>query len=122
MSYTINEERKYQHASNAIYQAVVGAVAGLEGQMLRQSGDNGQIEARFDKKILGKVLGDRTEMKIEIKAGSPGECVVALEAYPIDPVGRKLMFGARKGVTRTVTDWFFAHLEHRLATQADTGL
>ena len=114
MSYTINEQKKYPHAGAAIYQAALGAVAGLEGQVLNQDENTGHVEARFDKKIHGRVLGDRTEMKIEIKSGSDGENTISLEAYPIDPVGRKLMFGARKGVTRTIVDWFFAHLEHRL--------
>ncbi len=41
---------------------------------------------------------------------------MSIEAYPLDPVGRKLMFGARKGVTRTVVTWFYAHLENRLPT------
>ena len=121
MSYTINEEKNYPYTSNAIYQATTAAVAGLEGQVLNQDENAGHVAARFDKKIHGRVLGDRTEMKIDIKTGSDGESTISLEAYPIDAVGRKLMFGARKGVTRTVVDWFFAHLEHRLAPQADTG-
>jgi len=121
MSYTINEEKNYPYTSNAIYQATTAAVAGLEGQVLNQDENAGHVAARFDKKIHGRVLGDRTEMKIDIKTGPDGESTISLEAYPIDAVGRKLMFGARKGVTRTVVDWFFAHLEHRLAPQTDTG-
>ena len=37
-----------------------------------------------------------------------------IEVYPLDAVGRKLMFGARKGAPRTVATWFIAHLEQRL--------
>ncbi len=37
-----------------------------------------------------------------------------LDAYPLDALNRKLMFGARKGVTQTIVSWFFAHLEHNL--------
>jgi len=32
-------------------------------------------------------------------------------------VGRKLISGARKGVTRTVLTWFFAYVEHPLEKQ-----
>jgi len=37
-----------------------------------------------------------------------------VDAYPLDAVGRKLMFGARKGVTQTVIDMFTTHLENNL--------
>jgi hypothetical protein len=40
---------------------------------------------------------------------------VAVEAYPLDAIGRQLKFGAREGVVETVVSWFYAHLEHRLA-------
>jgi hypothetical protein len=39
---------------------------------------------------------------------------VVVDAYPLDAVGRKLMFGARKGVTQTVIDLFTTHLENNL--------
>jgi hypothetical protein len=45
---------------------------------------------------------------------TPGEHEIQMAAYPIDPVGRKLQFGARKGVTRTVMNWFLAHLDHQM--------
>ncbi len=114
MPYTINETKAYDYPSDAVYQAALGAVGGLEGKILAQDAATHEIEAKFDKKILGKVLGDRTQFKVGITEASPGKSTVSLEAYPIDPVGRKLMFGARKGVTRTVITWFWAHLEHRL--------
>lgn len=40
-----------------------------------------------------------------------------VEAFPVDAVGRKLQFGARKGVTRTVLNWFWAHVEHNLKSE-----
>ncbi len=114
MPYTITENKEYEHPIDAVYQAALGAVSGLEGKILAQNAESRQIEARFDKKVLGKVLGDRTQFKIDITESSPGKSTVTVEGFPIDPVGRKLMFGARKGVTRTVMTWFVAHLEHRL--------
>jgi len=39
---------------------------------------------------------------------------VIVDAFPLDAVERKLMFGARPGVTLTVVTWFLAHLEHHL--------
>lgn len=112
MPYTITEEKSFAHTRDEVYTAAHGAVDGLQGTVL-ETDEETIIEAKFDKKIHGKVLGDRTQMKVVVSGNSSGT-TVALEAYPIDPIGRKLQFGARKGVTRTVVDWYWAHLEHRL--------
>lgn len=114
MAYDINEEKSYRQSGQTVFQAAVGAVSGLEGKVLKQDAGAGTLEARFDKKIHGKVLGDRTEMNVTVATPTEGESTVSLEAYPIDAIGRKLMFGARKGVTRQVVNWYWAHLEHRL--------
>jgi hypothetical protein len=93
----------------------------LQGQIITQEEAGGVIEVKFDKKILGKVLGDRTQMAIKIETSSPGESTISVEVYPLDPVGRKLMFGARKGVSQTVVSWFFAHLDHRLPKEEEAN-
>ncbi len=111
MSYTIKDERSYEKTADAVLQAALGAVSGLEGSVLKQE-DNG-FEAKFNKTILGKVLGDRSQIEVTLSPSDNGTNVSAT-IYPIDPVGRKLMFGARKGVAKTVLTWFWAHLEHRL--------
>ncbi len=113
MPYEIRQEKSYASPAQSVYDAAVKAVAGLEGKLLQQSPEKGELEAKFDKKILGQVLGDRTQMTARVIAGE-GSSSIAVEAYPIDAVGRKLMFGARKGVTQTVVTRFFAHLEHQL--------
>lgn len=110
----IQETKTYAQPATAVFEAAVGAVAGLEGQVVREDGAAGALEAKFDKKIHGKVLGDRTQIQVAISATGPEASQVTVDAYPIDAVGRKLLFGARKGVTRTVLDWYWAHLEHRL--------
>jgi len=113
VAYDITEERSYDSDQGAVFQAALGAIGGLEGKVLKQDAAAGLIEAKFDKKILGKVLGDRTQFEIHV-SGSGDKTTVNATGYPLDPVGRKLMFGARKGVTKTVMGWFWAHLEHRL--------
>ena len=111
MPYTINEERNYEKPADAVLQAALGAVSGLEGTILKQ--DDNHVEAKFNKTVLGKVLGDRSQIEIDLSSSGNGTTVAAT-IYPIDPVGRKLMFGARKGVAKTVLAWYWAHLEHRL--------
>jgi hypothetical protein len=112
VSFTINEERSYQQPVEAVLQAAVGAVGGLEGAVTAEQADG--LQARFNKTIHGQVLGDRTELKVAVATAVNGSCRAAVEIYPIDAVGRKLAFGARKGVARKVLDWYWAHLEHRL--------
>ena len=112
MSFEVNQSKTYSQSLEAVQTAALGAVSGLEGKILKQS--ENRIEAKFDKKILGKVLGDRTQIEIVLSAAANGESQVNVTVYPLDPVGRKLMFGARKGVAQTVISWFWAHLEHRL--------
>jgi hypothetical protein len=114
MPLEIKQEKNYSQPAAAVYAAALKAVAGLEGKVLQEKTGTGELEAVFDKKILGKVLGERTHLEVKVRADDESSSTLALEAYPLDAVGRKLMFGARKGVTATVSQWFFAHLEHHL--------
>lgn len=114
MPYEIQQEKSYDKSAQNVFNAALKAVAGLEGKVLKQDPGSGALEAKYDKKILGKVLGDRTQMTAHVTPQSDTSSAIRVEIYPIDPVGRKLMFGARKGVSQTVLTWFFAHLEHHL--------
>jgi hypothetical protein len=113
MPYTINEEKEFTEASDKVYSAVKAAVAGLEGKVLSEDAGAKQINIQFHKTIHGKVLGDRTVFQTQVLEN--GESTKLLvEAFPVDAVGRKLQFGARKGVARTVMNWFWAHIDHNL--------
>lgn len=120
MTYQIDETRSYPHPPATVAQALTGAVNGLEGKIKKQDPAQGLYELWFDKKILGRVLGDRTQMAITIQAAhdNPNACAVTMAAIPVDAVGREMHFGIRKGVLKTVVGWFWAHLEHRLPAVA----
>ena len=113
MPYTINEEKSFSQSPEEAYNAVLAAIKGLEGKTLREAKEDKQVQIQFNKTIHGQVLGDRTEFHVQTQASEDGSKVV-VEAFPVDAVGRKLQFGARKGVTRTVLNWFWAHVEHNL--------
>lgn len=115
MPYTVKESRTYEKPKENSFQAAQKAIAGLEGKVLAEDAGAGTIKGQFDKKILGKVLGDRSQILVAVSSTDDGSATVAIEAYPINPVGQKLMFGARKGVVPTVVSWFWAHFEHNLA-------
>lgn len=113
MPFTTKETRTYSQTSAQVFAAAQKAVAGLEGKILKEDAGAGTLQGQFDKKILGKALGDRSEILVAVSAAGT-DTSVSSEVYPINPVGQKLMFGARQGVSQTVTSWFWAHLEHHL--------
>ncbi len=117
MPYTIEEEKSFQASAADLQKAILGAVKGLEGEVLKHDAEAGRIEIKFPKTILGNVLGDRTQMELNLESTSATETKMALKIYPINPVGQVLQFGARKGVPRKVMTWFFAHTEHRLKSE-----
>ena len=114
MSYTIEEEKTYEVSAEELQTAILGAVKGLEGELLKHDPEAGRIDVKFPKTILGNVLGDRTQMEINLESASSAESKLSVKVFPINPVGQPLQFGARKGVPRKVMTWFFAHTEHRL--------
>jgi len=114
MPFEVKQEKQYPKPATAVFEAAMKAVSALGGKVLKQNPTNGEFEVTFDKKVLGKVLGDRTQMAAKVTAQGAESSGIAIEIYPLDAIGRKLMFGARKGVSETVATWFLAHLEHHL--------
>ena len=113
MPFEQHQEKNYSKDLQSIYEAALKATAKLDGKIIASAPDQYRLTARFPKVILGKTLGERTELSCEVRAnGDAGVAVV--DAFPLDAVERKLMFGARPGVTQTVVTWFLAHLEHNL--------
>ena len=121
MPFEQHQEKTYSQNTQSVFQAALKAVEKLEGSIISQSPENVRVEVKFNKTILGNVLGERTHLTCEVRpqgaaqgAAQGAESLVVVDAYPLDAVGRKLMFGARKGVTATVVSWFIAHLENNL--------
>lgn len=113
MPFEQHQERTYAQDAQSVYQAALKATEKLEGKLLNASAETLRFEANFPKTVLGKVLGERTYCACEVQAQPEGSRIV-VDAYPLDALNRKLMFGARKGVTLTLVTWFIAHLEHNL--------
>ena len=113
MPFEQHQEKTYAKDAESIYQAALKATEKLGGKIIFSAPEQYRLTARFPKVILGKTLGERTELSCQVRTdGSGGVAVV--DAFPLDAVERKLMFGARPGVTSTVVTWFVAHLEHNL--------
>ncbi len=117
MPFEQHQEKSYPRDAQSIYQAALKAAQKLEGKLISSTPEKFRFEARFPKVILGSTLGDRTQLACELRVQGETTLVI-VDAFPLDALERKLMFGARKGVTQTVVSWFFAHLEHNLGLAA----
>jgi hypothetical protein len=113
MPFEQHQEKMYAKDVQSIYQAALKATEKLGGKIISSTPETLRVTARFPKVILGQTLGERTELSCEVRANGEGGLAV-VDAFPLDAVERKLLFGARKGVTQTVVTWFLAHLEHNL--------
>ena len=116
MPYTITDEKQFPYPSDIVLTAVRGAAKGLEGEIIQQ--EDQVVHIRFHKTIHGQVLGDRSVFELALHE-TDGGTRLAIEAYPVDAIGKKLMFGARKGVTQTVLTWFWAHIDHHLGKEPE---
>ena len=110
MAFEQHQERKYSKDAKSIFEAALKVTEKFDGKVIASAPEKFSFTARFPKVILGQTLGERTELSCSVSA----EGAVVVDAFPLDAVERKLMFGARKGVTLTVVTWFIAHLEHNL--------
>ena len=113
MPFEVHQEKTYPQERGKVYDAAKKSVEKLKGQMVKSKPEDFQFEVKFDKTLLGKVLGDRTQMTCIVQADGEGSKTV-MDIYPLDAVGRKLMFGARKGVSEEVLRLFTENLESNL--------
>jgi len=110
MAFEQHQEKKYPKDAQSIFQAALKVTEKFDGKVISSTPEKFSFTARFPKVILGQTLGERTELSCTVSADGN----VVVDAFPLDAVERKLLFGARKGVTLTVVTWFIAHLEHNL--------
>lgn len=113
MPFEVHQEKSYSQDRSKVYDAAMKSVEKLKGKILSAKAEEFQFEVKFDKTLLGKVLGDRTQMTCVIQAEGDGSKTV-MDIYPLDAVGRKLMFGARKGVSDEVLKMYTEILESNL--------
>ncbi len=113
MPFEYHQEKTYPLDAQTVYQAALKATDKLQGKVIASDPGKFRVEANFPKVILGKTLGERTHWSCEVQPLGVSSLVI-FDAYPLDALNRKLMFGARKGVTQTLITWLIAHLEHNL--------
>ena len=113
MPFEQHQEKRYPKDAQSIYQAAMMAAQKMEAKFISNTPESFRFIVRFPKVIFGKTLGERTELTCEVHREAEGGIAI-VDAYPLDAVERKLLFGARPGVTQTVVTWFIAHMENNL--------
>lgn len=113
MPYDVHQEKTYSQDRSKVFDAALKSVEKLKGKILSSKPEDFKFEVKFDKTLLGKVLGDRTQMICIVQTEGDGSKVI-MDIYPLDAVGRKLMFGARKGVSEEVLKTFTENLDSYL--------
>jgi hypothetical protein len=116
MSYTVKETKTYNQAADAVTRAASEIIAQLDGKTTKKNKpENGRLDANFNKKVKGSPLNNRIQLEVTITPSSAEQAAVVVEAYPVDPVGNKLMFGVRGNPSRVVVDAFLGDLDQRVA-------
>lgn len=120
MPYEQESTRIYKQSFEEVYESAYLSIKNMGGKILKHDPGNKQLHAQMDKKLFGNVLGDRSKLEIQFTVGDGGETSIYIYAYPLNAVGQKLMFGARKGVVETVIKVFYNEMEKSLNPENNT--
>ena len=111
-SYTITESKTYNRAADAVIKSAVEAISQLGGSQTKKSKPaEGRLDANFNKRIGSQPLNNRIQLEVNVTSQSAEQCTVSIVAYPVDPVGQKLMFGVHGQPARAVVDAFLGGLQ-----------
>ncbi len=112
MAYDVQQAKTYQQPVQAMSQLAAAVVAGLGGKADKKNNPAaGQLMATFNKKVKDQPLPNRIQLVVKLEPAATESSQVSVLAYPVDPVGNKLMFGVRGNAARTVVNCFFEELE-----------
>ncbi len=116
MPYEVKESKVYPRPAAEVAAAAAEVVKEIEGKLGKGSNTPaGRVEASFNKSVAGKSFMNRVQLIAQAREQGGEGCVLELEAYPIDPVGKKLLFGVLGEPARLVTDAFLSRLDGRMA-------
>jgi len=118
MPYEISRKVTYPQSIEEVYKAAYQTIIALGGKVVKHDLDNKQLVGWMDKKLYGKILGDRSQLEITLTSDEDGNTVLSVYAFPLNAINQKLMFGARPGVVDTVLKAFFEEVTKRLTPQA----
>jgi hypothetical protein len=114
MSLDKHMEQSFPREPKVVFQAVLAGLEKLDAKTVKSEPEQYRIELKLPKVMLGKTLGERTYVTCEARAQEVGALLV-VDAYPLDALERKLLFGARKGVTQMAVDMLLEQVGQHLA-------
>ncbi|MFN8458519.1 MAG: hypothetical protein U0401_28345 [Anaerolineae bacterium] len=115
MAYDINQAKTYNRSAQEMSQVAAAVIGKLGGKADKKSNPAaGQLIATFNKQVKNQMLPNRVQIVVKTEPVSTESSQLSILAYPVDPLGNKLMFGVRGNATRTVVDHFFGELETQI--------
>ena len=106
MRYRVKETKRFEYGYVDTYESAYLVAKSLKGKILKHDPDNHELHLQFDKILHGKYLGDRSRFEIKFVSVSTEITDCEILAYPVNPIGQELRFGARNGVVPKVLDAF----------------
>jgi hypothetical protein len=117
MGYEVKEARAYAGTVDAVRAAAAEVAQKLGGKPGKKAAP-GTVDVTFNKDVGGRPFGNRVQLVVRFAEAAPGQCSAAAEAFPVDPVGQKLLFGVLGEPAKLVTTAFWAALDARLGRPA----
>lgn len=119
MPYERKKSQTYPYPFEPVYKAAYTCAKELGGKVLKHDPANKELHVQMDKKLQGRVLGDRSKLEMKFEVAGDAETILSVFGYPLNAVGQKLMFGARPGVVDTVISVFFEEIQKKLEAGAN---
>jgi hypothetical protein len=120
MSFEKTAFKAFGQPLEKVYEAATSSIKPMGGKILKKDPDCKYFHAQMDKKLYGKVLGDRSMLEVTFNSETESSTRMDVLAYPLNAVGQKLLFGVRPGVVETVLAAFLVEVENHLAENPDT--
>ncbi len=115
MAYDVSQAKTYNWPASEMSQLAATIITNLGGKADKKSNPAaGHVAANFNKQVKNQMLVNRIQLVLKVEPISPESSQVSALAFPIDPLGNKLMFGVRGNAARTVVDCFFGELAVQL--------
>ena len=119
MSYEVKESKQFSRSGAEVLAVAGELITQLGGKRPKKDpGVAGQVQADFNKEVGGKPFGNRVQLIVRVVDDGPGGCTASVEAYPVDPLGKPLLFGVVGEPARLVTRAFWDRLEARFPPAA----